>query len=234
MLENVVYDESDHHVDFGDSSITENTRGAYPIEFIPNIRRPCVANHPKHVIFLTCDAFGVLPPVSRLTPEQAEYHFISGYTAKVAGTEVGVSEPQATFSPCFGGPFLVWHPGKYASLLSEKIVEHGVSVWLVNTGWSGGPHGVGRRIKLANTRAILDAIHAGVLATSPTEPEPFFGLQVVTACPDVPNGILVPKSTWSDPGGYDEAAAKLAALFKENFRAYADGVSETVRAAGPA
>ena len=234
VLENVVYDASDHHVDFADSSITENTRGAYPIEFIPNIRRPCVANHPKHVIFLTCDAFGVLPPVSRLTPEQAEYHFISGYTAKVAGTEVGVSEPQATFSPCFGGPFLVWHPGKYASLLSEKIVEHGVSVWLVNTGWSGGPHGVGRRIELADTRAILDAIHAGVLTTAPTEREPFFGLRVVTACPDVSSDILVPKSTWSDPGSYDEAAIKLAALFRDNFRAYADNVSEAVRAAGPA
>ena len=234
VLENVVYDESDHHVDFADSSITENTRGAYPIEFIPNIRRPCVAHHPKHVIFLTCDAFGVLPPVSRLTPEQAEYHFISGYTAKVAGTEVGVTEPQATFSPCFGGPFLVWHPGKYASLLSEKIVEHGVNVWLVNTGWSGGPHGVGRRIKLANTRAILDAIHAGVLTSAPTEREPFFGLQVVTACPNVPNDILVPKSTWSDPGSYDEAATKLATLFRDNFQAYADGVSDAVRAAGPA
>ena len=234
VLENVVYDESDHHVDFGDSSITENTRGAYPIEFIPNIRRPCVANHPKHVIFLTCDAFGVLPPVSRLTPEQAEYHFISGYTAKVAGTEVGVSEPQATFSPCFGGPFLVWHPRKYASLLSEKIVGHGVSVWLVNTGWIGGPYGVGRRIKLANTRAILDAIHAGALTHAPTEREPFFGLHVVTGCPNVSQDILVPKSTWSDPGSYDEAATKLATLFRNNFRAYADGVREAVRVAGPA
>ena len=192
------------------------------------------ASAAKHVIFLTCDAFGVLPPVSRLTPEQAEYHFISGYTAKVAGTEVGVTEPQATFSPCFGGPFLVWHPGKYASLLSKKIVGHGVSVWLVNTGWSGGPYGVGRRIKLANTRAILDAIHAGALTHAPTEREPFFGLHVVTGCPNVSQDILVPKSTWSDPGSYDEAATKLATLFRNNFRAYADGVREAVRVAGPA
>ena len=234
VLENVVYDESDHHVEFSDSSITENTRGAYPIEFIPNARIPCVANHPTQVIFLTCDAFGVLPPVSRLTPEQAEYHFISGYTAKVAGTEVGITEPQATFSPCFGGPFLVWHPGKYAELLSEKIVKHRANVWLVNTGWSGGPYGVGQRIKLSNTRAILDGIHAGALKDAPTEQEPFFGLHVVTACPNVPQDILVPKATWSDPGKYDATAQKLANLFRDNFKSYADGVSEAVRAAGPA
>jgi phosphoenolpyruvate carboxykinase (ATP) len=234
VLENVVYDKADHHVDFADSSITENTRGAYPIEYIPNARIPCVADHPKHVIFLTCDAFGVLPPVSRLTPEQAEYHFISGYTAKVAGTEVGVTEPEATFSPCFGGPFLVWHPGKYAALLAEKITSHGAQVWLVNTGWSGGPHGVGSRIRLAHTRAILDGIHDGLLDQAATQREPFFGLQVLTQCPNVPSQMLMPRSTWSDPAAYDQAAKKLAALFRDNFKSFANGVSEAVRQAGPA
>src|SRR5690606_33729636 len=157
------------------SRITENTRGAYPIEAIPNARLPCIAGHPEHVIFLTCDAFGVLPPVSRLTPEQAEYHFISGYTAKVAGTEMGVKEPQATFSPCFGGPFLGWHPGKYAQMLSEKIRRHGAQVWLVNAGWTGGGYGVGQRIKLNLTRAIIDAIYSGELAKAPTMTDERFG-----------------------------------------------------------
>ena len=190
-------------------SITENTRGSYPIEYIRNAKIPCVAGHPTDVIFLTCDAFGVLPPVSRLTPEQAEYHFISGYTAKVAGTEVGVTEPEATFSPCFGGPFLVWHPGKYAELLSKKIIDHGARVWLINTGWSGGAYGVGKRIKLGDTRAILNAIHSGKLADAPVQREPNFGLDVVTECPNVPNEILTPRSTWSDPSAYDKTAAKL-------------------------
>ena len=233
VLENVVYDEADHHVDFSDSSVTENTRGAYPIEFIPNSRIPCIASHPTHVVFLTCDAFGVLPPVSRLTPEQAEYHFISGYTAKVAGTEVGVTEPQATFSPCFGGPFLVWHPVKYAQILSSKIIDYDAKVWLVNTGWSGGPYGLGHRVKLSYTRAIMDGIHAGHLTNAPGEREPFFGLDIVTECPGVPKDILVPKVTWSDPDRYDDTARKLATLFQENFKSYADGVSETVLAAGP-
>jgi len=233
VLENVVYDKADHHVDFDDASITENTRGAYPIEFITNARIPCVANHPSHVIFLTCDAFGVLPPVSRLTPEQAEYHFLSGYTAKVAGTEVGVKEPEATFSPCFGGPFLVWHPGKYAKLLFKKIIDYKATAWLVNTGWSGGPYGVGDRIKLSYTRAILDGIHAGTLDDAPTRQEEFFGLRVVTACPNVPSEILIPRGTWSDPAKYDETAAMLANLFHENFESYVDGVSVAVRDAGP-
>ncbi len=233
VLENVVYDAADHHVDFGDSSVSENTRGAYPIEFISNARIPCVADHPTDVIFLTCDAFGVLPPVSRLTPEQAEYHFISGYTAKVAGTEVGVKEPSATFSPCFGGPFLVWHPGKYAKLLSEKITRHKSKVWLVNTGWSGGAYGVGQRIKLTHTRAILDAIHAGELADAPTQREPFFGLNVVAQCPNVPAELLVPKKTWKVPAQYDRTAKKLASLFRENFTAYASGVTKAVCDAGP-
>lgn len=233
VLENVVYDKADHHVDFDDTSITENTRGAYPIEFIPSAKIPCVAGHPNHLIFLTCDAFGVLPPVSRLTPAQAEYHFISGYTAKIAGTEVGITEPEATFSPCFGGPFLVWHPGKYAELLSKQIKEHDVNVWLVNTGWTGGAYGVGNRIKLSQTRAILDGIHAGVLNDAATEEEPWFGLNVITECPNVPSDILNPRSTWTDGAKYDEAASKLAELFQSNFQAYADGVSAEVLAAGP-
>jgi phosphoenolpyruvate carboxykinase (ATP) len=233
VLENVVYDQADHHVDFDDSTITENTRGAYPIDYIGNARIPCMAGNPTDLIFLTCDAFGVLPPVSKLTPEQAEYHFISGYTAKVAGTEVGVKEPQATFSPCFGGPFLVWHPGKYAELLSQRIESHRVNVWLINTGWTGGEYGVGHRIDLASTRAIVDAIHSGTLADAPIEREPFFGLHVVTKCPNVPSDILLPKHAWSDPNAYDETAKKLAGLFRENFKDYADGVRQAVRDAGP-
>ena len=197
VLENVVLDETDRHVDFTDTSITENTRGAYPIEFIHNAKIPCIAGHPTDVIFLTCDAFGVLPPVSTLSPAQAMYHFISGYTAKVAGTEVGVTEPQATFSPCFGGPFLVWHPSKYAELLAEKMHQHKAHVWLVNTGWSGGSYGVGKRMKLAITRAIIDAIHGGVLASQPTVADPVFGFAAVSECPGVPKDILIPRNTWA-------------------------------------
>src|SRR5262244_1062122 len=180
VLENVVYDPETHHVDFHDTSITQNTRGAYPIEFIRNAKIPCVAGHPTDVIFLTCDAFGVLPPVSKLTPGQAMYHYISGYTAKVAGTEVGVKDPVPTFSACFGGPFLVWHPTKYAEMLADKLRKHGAQTWLVNTGWSGGSYGVGARIKLKYTRAILDAVHAGALLGAPTVTDPVFGFAVPT------------------------------------------------------
>ena len=237
VLENVRFDPADHHVDFDDTSITQNTRGAYPVEFIDNAQIPCVAGHPTDVVFLTCDAFGVLPPVAKLTPEQAMYHFISGYTAKVAGTEMGVDKPEATFSPCFGGPFLVWHPGKYAELLAQKMAEHGVNVWLVNTGWSGGGatgQAPGARIKLKYTRAIIDAIHGGQLADAPTAPDPTFGVQVVTRVPGVPDELLVPRSAWADGAAYDAAAAGLAGLFRDNFAAYADGVSAAVAAAGPA
>ncbi len=234
VLENVVYDESHHHVDFDNTSITENTRGAYPIEFIDNALIPCVAGHPSDIIFLTCDAFGILPPMSKLTPEQAEYHFISGYTAKVAGTEMGVTEPQATFSPCFGGPFLVWHPGKYAELLAEKIRKHKVNVWLVNTGWSGGGYGVGSRIKLKYTRAMLDAVYSGELAKEPTKKDPVFGLEYIVQAPNVPKAVLDPRETWPDKAAYDATAKKLAGLFRDNFAKYADGVSEAVRNAGPA
>ena len=182
VLENVVLDD-DRMVDYTDTSITQNTRGAYPIEFIHNAKIPCIAGHPTDVIFLTCDAFGVLPPVSALSPAHAMYHFISGYTAKVAGTEMGVTEPQATFSPCFGGPFLVWHPSKYAELLAEKMRKHNARVWLVNTGWGGGGYGVGKRISLKNTRAIIDAIHSGALAKAKTERDPIFGFGIVTDVP---------------------------------------------------
>ena len=233
VLENVVVDDSDAHVDFHDARFTENTRGAYPIEFIRNAKVPCVADHPSDVIFLTCDAFGVLPPVSRLSPPQAMYHFMSGYTAKVAGTEMGVSEPQATFSPCFGGPFLVWHPSKYADLLAEKMTRHQSHVWLVNTGWSGGGYGVGKRMNLSITRAIIDAIHDGSLAQAATAVDLVFGISVVTQCPTVSRDILQPRNTWSDPAAYDAAAKKLASLFRQNFQQYAAEASPEVRAAGP-
>jgi len=233
VLENVVLDPSERKVDFSDTSITQNTRGAYPIEFISNARVPCVAGHPSDIIFLTCDAFGVLPPVSRLDPSRAMYHFISGYTAKVAGTEVGVTEPQATFSPCFGGPFLVWHPGKYAELLARKMAEHDASVWLVNTGWTGGGYGEGSRMKLSYTRAIIDAIHGGALGTAPVATDPIFGFEVVTECPGVPGEILLPRNTWKNKDAYDKMARKLGTLFRENFTKYADGVNDAVNAAGP-
>jgi phosphoenolpyruvate carboxykinase (ATP) len=233
VLENVVFDDEGHHVDFHDTSITENTRGAYPIEFIKNAKVPCVAGHPTDIIFLTCDAFGVLPPVSKLTPEQAMYHFISGYTAKVAGTEMGVTEPSATFSACFGAPFLVWHPAKYAELLAEKLKAHKVNVWLVNTGWSGGSHGVGSRIKLTVTRAIIDAIHAGTLASAPTQPDPIFGIHVVTQVPLVPADILIPERTWADKEAFAATAGKLARLFVANFEKFASGATPQVKAAGP-
>lgn len=233
VLENVVFDANTHAVDFHDTSITQNTRGAYPIEFIGNAKIPCVAGHPTDVIFLTCDAFGVLPPVSKLSPAQAMYHFISGYTAKVAGTEMGITEPQATFSPCFGGPFLVWRPAKYAELLAAKMQQHKANAWLVNTGWSGGSYGVGSRMKLKLTRAIISAIHDGELSRAETMRDPVFGFEVPKACPNVPFEILAPRNPWKDKAAYDATAEKLAGLFRSNFENYADGASAEVRAAGP-
>jgi phosphoenolpyruvate carboxykinase (ATP) len=233
VLENVVFDPESHVVDYHDVSLTQNTRGCYPLDVIPNAKLPAVAGHPKNVIFLTCDAFGVLPPVSKLTPAQAMYHFISGYTAKVAGTEVGVKDPEATFSACFGGPFLVWHPTKYAELLAEKLRKHHAQTWLVNTGWSGGGHGVGKRMKLAYTRAIIDAIHAGALDKVATVEDPVFGVFVPAECPGVPTEILVPKNTWADKHAYDVAAKKVAHLFRENFKKYEAEASDEVRSAGP-
>ncbi|MDX1578660.1 MAG: phosphoenolpyruvate carboxykinase (ATP) [Gemmatimonadota bacterium] len=233
VLENVGL-RADRTVDWTDDSITQNTRGSYPIEHIRNAKIPCVAGHPTDVIFLTADAFGVLPPVSRLTPEQAMYHFISGYTAKVAGTEVGVTDPEATFSPCFGAPFLVWHPARYAEMLAARLRTHATNVWLVNTGWSGGPYGVGARIDLPYTRAMVDAIHRGVLADAPTEPDPTFGVGVVTEVPGVPAEILKPRATWSDRAAYDEKAGALAKRFSDNFEKYEESCAPEVRAAGPA
>jgi phosphoenolpyruvate carboxykinase (ATP) len=233
VLENVVL-EDDRSVDYTDTSITQNTRGAYPIEFIRSAKVPCLAGHPTDVIFLTCDAFGVLPPVSALSPAHAMYHFISGYTAKVAGTEMGITEPQATFSPCFGGPFLVWHPSKYAELLAAKMKQFQSRVWLVNTGWGGGAHGAGKRISLKNTRAIIEAIHSGALANTKMERDPIFGFDVVTECPGVPADILLPAKAWADTSAYNAAARKLASLFKENFKKYESGVSAEIRAASPA
>ena len=233
VLENVIYNPQTRVVDFADTRITDNTRGAYPIEFIENAKLPCVGPHPTNVVFLTCDAFGVLPPVARLNPAQAMYHFISGYTAKVAGTEEGVTDPEATFSACFGAPFLVWHPTKYAEMLAEKLRHHNAPTWLVNTGWSGGGHGVGSRMKLKYTRAIIDAIHDGSLANAPTETDPVFGLEVPTLCEGVPSEILIPRNTWSDKAAYDRQANKVGALFRKNFEKYADKASAEVLAAAP-
>lgn len=233
VLENVIYNPQTRVVDFADTRITDNTRGAYPIEFIENAKLPCVGPHPTNVVFLTCDAFGVLPPVARLNPAQAMYHFISGYTAKVAGTEEGVTDPEATFSACFGAPFLVWHPTKYAEMLAEKLRHHNAPTWLVNTGWSGGGHGVGSRMKLKYTRAIIDAIHDGSLLHAPTETDPVFGLEVPTVCEGVPAEILIPRNTWSDKAAYDRQANKVGALFRKNFEKYADKASAEVLAAAP-
>ncbi|MBX7165248.1 MAG: phosphoenolpyruvate carboxykinase (ATP) [Pirellulales bacterium] len=233
VLENVVYNEDTRDVDYHDSSITENTRASYPVEYIPNAKIPCVGGHPDNVILLTCDAFGVLPPVSRLTPEQAMYHFISGYTAKVAGTEVGVTEPQATFSACFGAAFLVWHPTKYATLLADKMRKYKADAWLVNTGWSGGPYGVGNRLRLDWTRSVIRAIHSKALTDAPMVEDPIFGLHVPTRCPGVPDEVLVPSKTWKDQAAYRQTAEKLAKLFHQNFAKYADVASNEIKSAGP-
>ncbi len=233
VLENTVQDSRMHVVDYDDVSITENTRCSYPIEYIDNAKIPCVGPHPKNIILLTCDAFGVLPPVSRLSPGQAMYHFISGYTAKVAGTEVGVTEPEATFSACFGAAFLVWHPTKYAELLAEKMKQHDTDVWLVNTGWSGGAHGIGKRISLPHTRAIIDAIHDGSLATSEYEEDTLFGLSIPKSCKGVPAEMLRPKNTWNDKASFDAMAKTLAKKFVDNFGKYHAQASEEIRAAAP-
>ena len=233
ILENVVLDEDTREINFDDGSITENTRASYPIHYIPNAVLPSRGGHPRNVVFLTADAFGVLPPISRLTPEQAMYHFLSGYTAKVAGTERGVTEPQATFSACFGAPFLPRHPGVYADMLGEKLREHGAKVWLVNTGWSGGGHGVGSRMKLAHTRAMVNAALAGDLEGAEFASDPVFGVDVPVSVPGVPDEVLRPRDTWADGEAYAAAAAELAAMFKANFEKFADDAGEAVSAAGP-
>ncbi len=233
VLENTVQDADTREVDYTNVSLTQNTRASYPIESIPNAKIPCIGGHPDNIILLTCDAFGVLPPVSRLSPEQAMYHFISGYTAKVAGTEVGVTEPEATFSACFGAPFLVLHPARYAELLAEKMRTHKSHAWLVNTGWSGGAYGIGKRMSLKYTRAIIHAIHDGSLDKVSTVTDPVFGLEVPESCANVPDEILVPKNTWADKGAFEQTAAKLAGLFAGNFKKYASDASDAVKAAGP-
>ncbi len=233
ILENVEYDPETRAVDYTSSKYTQNTRCSYPIEFIPNAKVPSLAKQPKNVLFLTADAFSVLPPVSKLTPGQAMYHFISGYTAKVAGTEVGVTEPEATFSACFGAPFMVWHPTKYAELLAERIKRTNASVWLVNTGWSGGPYGVGKRMSIKHTRAIIDAIHSGALNDVEYVEDPIFGVSVPKTCPNVPDQVLQPVNTWADKAAYEATAKKLAQSFHDNFKQYADQASPEILAAAP-
>lgn len=219
VLENVPMDKN-RVPDFDDARWTENTRCAYPIEYIEGAVTPSVGGHPRNIVFLTCDAFGVLPPISRLTPEQAMFHFLNGYTAKVAGTEAGVTEPQVTFSTCFGAPFLPLHPKVYADLLGKKIAEHGSNVWLINTGWSGGPYGVGARMKLAYTRAMIHAAFNGNLDQVPMQTDPIFGLAVPTSCPGVPSDVLVPRNTWQDKDAYDAKAKELFAMFEKNFQKF--------------
>ncbi|MHB1277295.1 MAG: phosphoenolpyruvate carboxykinase (ATP) [Bacteroidia bacterium] len=233
LVENVRMIPGTRDVDYTNISVTENTRAAYPIELVDNIAVPSIGDTPKNVFFLTADAFGVLPPISKLTTEQAMYHFISGYTAKVAGTEAGVTEPQATFSACFGKAFLPLHPGKYARMLGEKLNDSGAHVWLINTGWTGGPYGVGSRMKLAFTRAMITAALEGQLDKVIYDTIPVFGLQIPTSCPNVPDEILNPRNTWANWASYDAKAAHLAELFVKNFNQYADGVTADILAAAP-
>jgi phosphoenolpyruvate carboxykinase (ATP) len=232
ILENVAMDEHTRVLDLDDAGFTENTRASYPIDFIPNASKDGRGDHPTNIVMLTADAFGVLPPVSQLTPEQAMYHFLSGYTSRIAGTEKGLGkEPQATFSTCFGAPFMPRHPSVYAKLLGDKIERHGVKCWLVNTGWSGGGYGVGERMKIAHTRAMVRAILDGTLSTVNKAPDPNFGLLVPQTCPEVPNEVLNPKNTWPDKGAYEQTAREVAKRFESNFQQYEPYVDEQVRKA---
>jgi len=233
LLENVVYDSATREIDLDDAGKTENTRASYPLTSIDNIVPEGHAGNPRNIIMLTADAFGVLPPVARLTPEQAMYHFLSGYTAKVAGTEKGIKEPEATFSTCFGAPFMVLHPGVYADLLGKKMARHDAACWLINTGWSGGPYGVGQRMKIGYTRAMIRAILSGELAKIQTTTDPIFGVNVPFSCPDVPAEVLQPRNTWADKEAYDRQASDLARRFNENFKKYEAGVTDAVRAVAP-
>jgi phosphoenolpyruvate carboxykinase (ATP) len=232
ILENVGMDIEERRIDLNDATLTENTRASYPLSFIPRVAPRGAVGHPKHIVMLTADAFGVLPPISEMTTDQAMYHFLSGYTAKLAGTERGVAEPQATFSTCFGGPFMALAPSVYAKLLGEKIAVHNVKVWLVNTGWTGGPYGTGHRMEIGYTKAMLRAALSGKLGGVEFQVDPVFGLRVPGSCPDVPPGVLDPRSTWKDPAAYDRTARKLAGMFHENFAQYADQVTPGVRASG--
>ncbi|HZA39331.1 MAG TPA: phosphoenolpyruvate carboxykinase (ATP) [Actinomycetota bacterium] len=235
VVENAVLDEKTRLIDFDDASITENTRAAYPLEFIPDFVPEGKAGHADTIVFLTADAFGVLPPISRLTPEGAMYHFLSGFTAKLAGTEAGLgSEPEATFSTCFGAPFLPLAPGEYARMLGDRIKRHGADVYLVNTGWTGGPYGVGERMNLKHTRAMVDAAAAGGLRDVPTRRHEIFNLDVPVTCPGVPDEVLDPKSTWSEPESYEIKARELARMFADNFDRFQNSVPAEVTKAGPA
>jgi len=233
VLENVTIKGETRALDLNDDKVTENTRGAYPLSFIGNSVPSGRAGHPTNVVMLTADAFGVLPPIARLSPEAAMYHFLSGYTAKVAGTERGVTEPKATFSTCFGAPFMVWDPNVYAKLLGDRIAKHRARVWLVNTGWTGGPYGVGARMKIAHTRAMINAALSGALDAVVVERDPIFNLDVPTSCPGVPAEVLSPRSTWKDKAAYDQQARKLATMFVDNFKTFEATASPAVKAAGP-
>ena len=233
LVENVTFVAGTKTIDFASKAITENTRISYPLNFISNALEPSIGKTPKNIFFLTADAYGILPPISKLTAGQAMYQFISGYTAKVAGTEAGVKEPSATFSACFGAPFLPLHPGKYAEMLGKKMTEHNVNVWMINTGWSGGPYGVGHRMKLPYTRAMITAALEGKLDNAEFEQHPVFGMMMPTSCPDVPAEILNPRNTWADKNAYDEKAKDLAQRFVKNFEKYASGVGSDILAAAP-
>ncbi|MFP5502035.1 MAG: phosphoenolpyruvate carboxykinase [Candidatus Sericytochromatia bacterium] len=233
VLENVVMDPDSRALDLDSDALTENTRAAYPITHLKNIVQEGRGGHPTNIIMLTADAFGVLPPIAKLTPEQAMYHFLSGYTAKVAGTEKGVKEPQATFSTCFGAPFMVLHPTVYAELLGERMKNHQVNCWLVNTGWTGGPYGVGSRMSIKHTRALIRCALSGKLENVPMIEDPLFGLQVPAECEGVPTEVLTPRNTWSDKAAFDAQAQKLAQLFIENFRQFEGKVSTEIAGAGP-
>jgi phosphoenolpyruvate carboxykinase (ATP) len=233
LVENIHFFPGTKQIDFCNKEITENTRVSYPLDFISNAMEPSIGGLPKNIFFLTCDAYGVLPPVSRLTPGQAMYQFISGYTAKVAGTEAGVTEPKATFSACFGAPFLPLHPGKYAGMLGEKMKKNKVNVWMINTGWSGGPYGIGSRMKLAYTRAMITAALDGKLDTVGYTAHPVFGMMMPETCPGVPTEILNPRSTWADTAAYDAKSKDLAAQFVQNFEKYASGVTAEILEAAP-
>jgi phosphoenolpyruvate carboxykinase (ATP) len=233
ILENVVIDPLTRELDLDSEAVTENTRGAFPLHFISNASEQGMAGHPSTIVFLTADAFGVLPPIARLSRAQAMYHFISGYTAKLAGTEVGIREPQATFSTCFGAPFMPRHPSVYAQMLGERMDRHEVPVWLVNTGWTGGPYGTGERMNITHTRQMVRAALSGALDDVPTRTDPIFGVEVPRACPDVPAEVLWPRDTWADPDAYDRQARVLADMFVDNFRTFEDRASEEVKAAGP-
>jgi len=233
VLENVVMDPEFRALDLDDASLTENTRSSYPITFIDNAELSGLGGHPTNVVMLTADAYGVLPPIARLTAEGAMYHYLSGYTAKVAGTEKGVTEPKATFSTCFGAPFLPLNPNVYAKMLGEKIAKHQAKVWLVNTGWTGGPYGTGSRMKIAHTRAMITAALNGQLDNASYTTHPVFNLDVPTAVPGVPDGVLDPRSTWPDAAKYDEQARKLAQMFADNFKTFEGDVDAKVKAAGP-